>query len=87
MLTLACDLNAWAEPGTGSGWVISPHCRSGAYQQGGIPFVWVTKLTTPKDVGAQGGNVLLLSGSVHWKNVRQMTNYWACQSGGYWNMW
>ena len=24
MLTLACDLNAWAEPGTGSGWVIVP---------------------------------------------------------------
>jgi prepilin-type N-terminal cleavage/methylation domain-containing protein len=87
MLTLACDLNAWAEPTTGSGWVIAPHRTSGAYQQNGIPFVWVTKLTTPKDIGTQGGNVLLLSGSVHWKNLRQMTNYWACQSGGYWNMW
>ena len=87
MLTLACDLNAWAEPGTGSGWVIAPHRTSGAFQQNGIPFVWVTKLTTPRNVGAQGGNVLLLSGSVHWRNLRQMTNYWACQSGGYWNMW
>src|SRR5258705_9514672 len=28
-LTLACDLNAWAEPGGGDGWVIAPPCRGG----------------------------------------------------------
>ncbi len=88
LLVLACDLNAWAEPSTGYGWVIAPHCRGGAAQQGGDPFIGgVTRLTRPRDVGAQGGNVLLISGSVHWKNVRSMTNYWACQYGGYWNMW
>jgi prepilin-type N-terminal cleavage/methylation domain-containing protein len=86
-LTLACDLNAWAEPQGGSGWVIAPHCRAGAANQGGHPFLSVTKLTTSRDVGGQGGNVLLLAGSVHWKNLRQMTNYWAYQSGIYWNMW
>ncbi len=49
---------------------------------------WVTKLTTSADVGAQGGNVLLVSGSVHWKNLRSMTNYWAFQGGPYYyNMW
>ena len=26
-LVLACDLNAWAEPSGGQGWVIAPHCR------------------------------------------------------------
>jgi prepilin-type N-terminal cleavage/methylation domain-containing protein len=87
LLTLACDLNAWAEPYGGSGWVIAPHCRGGAALQNGIPFVFVTKLTTSAALGAQGGNVLLLSGSVHWKNLRSMTNYWAFQSGMYWNMW
>jgi prepilin-type N-terminal cleavage/methylation domain-containing protein len=86
-LTLACDLNAWAEPAGGTGWVIAPHGRGGAAQQGGVPFLWVTKLTKPQEVGAQGGNVLLLAGSVHWKNIRQMSSNWAFQSGIYWNMW
>jgi len=88
MLTLACDLNAWADPATGYGWVIAPHCPRGAATQDGDPFIGgVTKLTTSRKVGAQGGNVLLLSGTVLWKNTRSMTNYWACQFGGYWNMW
>ena len=26
-------------------------------------------------------------GSVQWKNIRAMTNYWAFQAGTYWNMW
>jgi prepilin-type N-terminal cleavage/methylation domain-containing protein len=86
-LTLACDLNAYAEPASGSGWVIAPHCRGGAAQRNGVPFLWVTQLTKPAEVGAQGGNVLLLAGSVHWKNFKQMTNYWAFQAGFYWNAW
>jgi prepilin-type N-terminal cleavage/methylation domain-containing protein len=86
-LTLACDLNAWAEPAGGVGWVIAPHCRGGAAKDKGVPFLWVSKLTKSQDVGAVGGNVLLLSGTVLWKNLRQMTNYWAFESGYYWNMW
>ncbi len=88
LLVLACDLNAWSEPSTGFGWVIAPHGRGGAAQQNGNPFIGgVTKLTTSRDVGGQGGNLLMLPGSVQWKNLRSMTNYWACQFGGYWNMW
>jgi hypothetical protein len=87
MLTLACDLNAWAEPSGGNGWVIAPHCKGGAASQNGIPFLRVNALTKPRDVGAQGGNALLLSGSVHWKNLRSMTNYWAYPAGVYWNAW
>lgn len=83
-LTLACDLNAWADIDL---WVIAPHCPGGAAKQNGIPFLWVNKRTKSADVGAQGGNVLLVDGSVHWKNIRQMTNYWAFQSGYYWNAW
>ena len=88
MLTLACDLNAWNEPFSGNdGWVIAPHCRCGAAQQGGVPFLWVKQLTKPKEVGAQGGNVLLLDGSVHWKNLNKMTNYWSFQYGVGWSAW
>ena len=67
--------------------MIAPHCSGGAAIQNGVPFLWVTKLTKPGDVGAQGGSVLLLDGSVHWKKLRTMTNYWAFQAGYYWNAW
>jgi prepilin-type N-terminal cleavage/methylation domain-containing protein len=88
ILVLACDLNQWATPSGGSGWVIAPHCNGGAARQDGIPFLWVTALTTSQQVGARGGNVLLLDGSVHWRNIKQMTNYSASQfGGGYWNAW
>ena len=87
LLTLAADLNAWAEPISGVGWVIAPHCRGGAAKEGTSPMLLRNKTTTSSQVGAQGGNVLLLDGSVHWKNIRQMTNYWAYQAGTYWNMW
>jgi hypothetical protein len=83
LLTLAFDLNAWAE----GAWVIAPHCNGGAAREGNVPFLLVTTTTTSKQAGAKGGNVLLLSGSVHWKNIKQMTNYWAYQTGGYWNAW
>jgi prepilin-type N-terminal cleavage/methylation domain-containing protein len=85
--TLACDLNAWAAPSGGTGWVIAPHCKGGPASRGPDPFLDVSTLTTSPQVGARGGNVLLVDGSVHWKNIEQMTNYWAYQGGGYWNMW
>src|ERR1044071_2789128 len=87
LLTVACDLNAWAEPSSGSGWVIAPHCQGGAARQGNLPFLSVSKLTKPAEVGAKGGNLVLLDGSVQWKNIRAMSNYWAFQSGYYWNAW
>ncbi len=83
-LTLACDLNAWA---TGDKWVIAPHCRGGAAQQGGYPFLYKPTATTSKAVGASGGNSLMLDGSVNWKNISKMSNYWASPDGGYWNAW
>jgi prepilin-type N-terminal cleavage/methylation domain-containing protein len=85
-LVLACDLNAWSEI-SGDTWVIAPHCRGGAASQNGIPFVHVQTVTKLGAVGAQGGNVLLLDGSVRWKNLRNMTNYWASQTSGFWNAW
>jgi len=84
-LTLACDLNAWA---VADRWVIAPHCRGGAALKEGSPFLYdMPAGTTSRKVGAQGGNSLLLDGSVNWKNINQMTNYWASPDGGYWNMW
>ena len=83
-LTLACDLNAWA---IGDRWTIAPHGRGGATLQGGSPFLYFPTATTSKQAGAQGGNSLLLDGSVNWKNIGKMTNYWAADGGGYLNAW
>jgi prepilin-type N-terminal cleavage/methylation domain-containing protein len=88
LLVLACDLNQWAEPNGGSGWVIAPHCSAGAAQQSGYPFIDVKTPTTSRQVGAKGGNILVLDGSVVWKNIKLTTNYAASQFGsGYWNAW
>jgi prepilin-type N-terminal cleavage/methylation domain-containing protein len=83
-LTLACDLNAWA---SADRWVIAPHCRGGAASQASFPFLYFPTMKTSKQVGAQGGNSLLLDGSVIWKNISRMSNYWASPDGGYWNAW
>ena len=88
LLVLACDLNQWAEPSGGSGWVIAPHCAAGAAQQGAFPFITVKTPTTSIQAGGKGGNILMLDGSVTWKNLKQTTNYAASQFGsGYWNAW
>ncbi len=83
-LTLACDLNAWAP---GDLWVIAPHCRGGAFKKGGFLLVYMPTATTSKAAGALGGNSLLLDGSVSWKNINSMSNYWAAPGGGYFNAW
>ncbi len=83
-LVLAADLNAWdAEPG---GWTLAPHGRGGAVRQGGSVFMFVGGKTS-KQVGALGGNVGYLDGSVAWKPIAKMSNYWAFQGGIYFNAW
>jgi len=68
--------------------VVAPHGRGGAIKQAGDPFVVPATPTTSKQTGAQGGNRLLLDGSVNWKNISKMTNYWSSHFGGeYWNAW
>jgi len=78
MLVLACDLNQWA---TADLWVIAPHCNGGAARQGNTPFLVVSTPTTSAQAGARGGNELFVDGSVHWKTIKQMTNYAASPWG------
>ena len=78
MLVLACDLNQWA---TADLWVLAPHCNGGAARQGNTPFLVVSTPTTSAQAGARGGNELFVDGSVHWKTIKQMTNYAASPWG------
>jgi prepilin-type N-terminal cleavage/methylation domain-containing protein/prepilin-type processing-associated H-X9-DG protein len=83
-LVLAADLNAWdQEP---SGWTLAPHGRGGPIKQQGNVFMFVGGKTS-RQVGAAGGNVGYLDGSVAWKPIAKMTNYWAFQGGIYYNAW
>jgi prepilin-type N-terminal cleavage/methylation domain-containing protein len=85
MLVLACDLNQWSPQDL---WVIAPHCNGGAARQGGVPFLFVSTPTTSAQAGARGGNELFLDGSVHWRNINQMTNCAASPWGNaYMNAW
>ncbi len=83
-LTLAADLNAWSPPDL---WVIAPHCRGGAAKSGREFLIRKATVTTSKAAGAVGGNVLFLDGSVSWKNINSMSNYWSAAGGGYFNAW
>jgi prepilin-type N-terminal cleavage/methylation domain-containing protein len=85
MSVLACDLNQWSPQDK---WVIAPHCNGGAARQGGMPFLYFDPPKTSAQAGARGGNELYLDGSVHWKNIGQMTNYAAFPGGNaYMNAW
>ena len=79
-LLMAADVNEYSPLDK---WVVAAHTKSG-----GKPMTFTPTPTTPKQAGAQGGNVLWLDGSVHWKSVNQMSNYPAIpESGAYMGMW
>lgn len=80
-LPLVADLNVYAysyqrilAPHTARGPVI----RDDAYFEG-TPAAYHQ---TPADIGAQGGNVGLLSGSVTWRNTTQLRTYRSSQLWG-----
>jgi prepilin-type N-terminal cleavage/methylation domain-containing protein/prepilin-type processing-associated H-X9-DG protein len=75
-LVLFSDANSWASSGSYS-WVVAPHTKGGAAKQNGSAFIFPSGGRTPKEMGAAGGNVCYLDGSVAWKrfsNMRQI--YW-----------
>ncbi len=83
-LVLAADLNAWTTEA--NGWTLAPHGRGGAIKSKGDVFMYVGGKTS-RQMGATGGNVGYLDGSVAWKPIAKMTNYWAYQAGTYFNAW
>ncbi len=76
-LILFSDANSWEG---GTAWVIAPHTKSGAAKRKGSAFIWITypyKAQTSKQMGAVGGNICYLDGSVSWKRMAQMREiYW-----------
>jgi prepilin-type N-terminal cleavage/methylation domain-containing protein len=66
--TILVDANHWGL----DGFVCVPHAKGGPILQNNSSFFYNATATTPVALGAQGGNVGGLDGSVVWKNIRQM---------------
>ena len=77
-LVLYSDLNSWADS-----WVTAPHTKGGAYRQNGEFYIRPNpKSLKPWQLGAVGGNVAYLDGSVSWKKMENMYKNFMTYSGG-----
>jgi prepilin-type N-terminal cleavage/methylation domain-containing protein len=86
---IVADANSW-----GDGLLMAPHCKTGPYQRTSpasptIAATFINNATTetPKSIGAVGGNVGLLDGSVSWKSIKQMAQRYASSYVLYYGNW
>jgi prepilin-type N-terminal cleavage/methylation domain-containing protein len=86
-LVLVSDMNDWS-PGYGQ--TFAPHGMNGPILTGGDYSNADAGGATSAAIGAVGGNIGLLDGSVSWKSVKQMRIYRGSQmwgDNGCWAMW
>jgi prepilin-type N-terminal cleavage/methylation domain-containing protein len=81
--TILADANHWGE----DGFKAAPHTKHGTILERNSSFTRNLKGRTAADVGAEGGNVGALDGSVTWKNIRQMGVHQASSYVYYWGNW
>ena len=74
-LVLISDMNDWSESGAAT---FVPHGKNGPRLNGVDPANQGAH-QSPDKLGATGGNVGLLDGSVSWRKIKQMRCYSACQ--------
>jgi prepilin-type N-terminal cleavage/methylation domain-containing protein len=86
---IVADANTW-----GGGLVMAPHGKTGPMNRTSpastIPATFISGAAatdTPQSIGAAGGNVGLLDGSILWKNSRQMSQHYASSYVLYYGMW
>jgi prepilin-type N-terminal cleavage/methylation domain-containing protein len=86
-LVLVSDMNDWS-PGYGQ--TFAPHGKNGAILSGADYSNINASGANSASIGAAGGNLGLLDGSVSWKSVGEMRTYRGSQQwgdGGCWAMW
>ena len=86
-LVVLSDMNDWS-PGYGQ--TFAPHAKNGPALQGTDASNQNAGGATAAQIGATGGNIGLLDGSVTWKRIQQMQTYRASQQWGdmgCWAMW
>ncbi len=80
---ILADANHWGN----DGFKAAPHTRNGSILEEGSSFTFSLRGRTAADVGAQGGNVGALDGSVVWKTMKQMRTNQASSYIHYWGNW
>jgi prepilin-type N-terminal cleavage/methylation domain-containing protein len=85
-LVLFSDPNDWTIDGSYR-WVMVPHAKNGSIKkvEDGVTtvFIYPSQGQTSREMGAVGGNVCLLDGSVSWKPIAQMLPiYWIYSEDG-----
>jgi len=80
---ILADANHWGV----DGFKAAPHTRRGSILENGSSFTYLLPGRTAADVGAQGGNVGALDGSVVWKTIKQMRTNQASSYIYYWGNW
>jgi prepilin-type N-terminal cleavage/methylation domain-containing protein len=83
-LVLFTDPNNWANSGGGyPPAVMAPHTKSGAAKRKGSAWIMPSEGQTSKKMGAVGGNLALLDGSVSWRKIDVMKEiYWTWSVSG-----
>ncbi len=79
---ILADANHW-----GLGLVMAPHGKTGPCNAGDATFRRTSGTETAADIGAVGGNVGRMDGSVQWRSLRQMMVRQASSYVGYWGNW
>jgi prepilin-type N-terminal cleavage/methylation domain-containing protein len=86
-LVLLSDMNDWSPLYRQS---FAPHGKSGPIRKGIDPANTSSGGSSSADIGATGGNVGLLDGSISWKKIQRMEIYRGSQkwdNDGCWAMW
>jgi hypothetical protein len=66
---------------------MAPHCKTGPYAPSGATWNWGNGTETPEKVGAEGGNVGRLDGSVAWVKIKNMRRRYASSYILYYGNW
>ncbi len=80
-LVLIYDLNDWTYP-SANNWAVVPHSRAGTRASAAGGWIMPNAGQSSAQLGATGGNVGLLDGSVNWKNISDMTDHTNAWSSG-----
>jgi len=80
---ILADATHWGSDGL----KIAPHGKTGPILQNGNSFTRTLPGATPKEIGAVGGNLGLLDGSVSWKKLSQMKTNFASTYIYYYGFW
>ena len=79
---ILADENHW-----GGGLVMAPHGKGGPINRNNSTFLRTSTGETPISIGAKGGNVGYLDGSVIWKNLADMKTNRASSYTMYYGLW